>query len=55
MVILLQTDPTVERPEKLKPIFSVEERTELLLSLIYIDEIITYTYEHELYDTIKNG
>jgi len=55
MVILLQTDPTVERPEKLKPIFSVEERTELLLSLIYIDEIITYTYEHELYNTIKNG
>lgn len=55
MVILLQTDPTVERPEKLKPIFSVEERTELLLSLIYIDEIITYTYEDELYETIKNG
>lgn len=55
LVILLQTDPSVERPEKLKPIFTTQERKELLESLIYIDEIITYTYERELYDIIKNG
>ncbi len=55
LVILLQTDPSVERPEKLKPIFSTQERKELLESLVYVDEIITYTFEKELYDIIKNG
>jgi glycerol-3-phosphate cytidylyltransferase len=54
-VVFLQTDPTVERPEKLKPIFSTKERKDLLESIKFIDRVITYTYERELYELIENG
>lgn len=46
--ILLQTDPSIERPEKLKPILSTEERIEQLKANIYIDEVLIYTYEKDL-------
>lgn len=53
VVILLQTDPTIERPEKLKPILSVEERKLILLSLKQIDKIETYTTESDLLELLK--
>jgi len=53
--ILLHSDPTIERPEKLKPILSLEERMEVLYSIKYIDEIQVYNYEKELIEIIKNG
>ena len=53
--ILLHSDPTIERPEKLKPILSIEERLEILDSIKYIDEIQVYTYEKELIEILKNG
>ena len=46
--ILLHSDPTIERPNKLKPILSVDERIEILSSIKYIDDIKVYTYEEEL-------
>lgn len=52
VIILLQTDPTIERPEKLKPVLSVQERTEMLLSLRQIDQILTYTTESDLYELL---
>tara|TARA_B100000530_G_scaffold335217_1_gene286770 strand:- start:267 stop:680 length:414 start_codon:yes stop_codon:yes gene_type:complete len=52
-IILLHTDPSIERPHKLKPILSVEERTELLNSIKYIDGVRTYTFEDELVQLIK--
>jgi len=52
-VLLLQTDPTIERPEKLKPILSVEERKSILLSLKQIDRIETYTTESDLLELLK--
>lgn len=55
LTVLLHTDPTIERPEKLKPILSVEERTEMLLELRSVDEVKTYTLEAELYDLLKEG
>ena len=54
-IILLHSDPTIERPEKLKPILSIEERVEILDSIKYIDEIQVYTYEKELIEILKNG
>ena len=51
--ILLQTDPSIERPEKLAPILSTEERIEQLMSNIYVDEVLVYTYEKELVDLLK--
>ena len=53
--ILLHSDPSVERPNKLKPILTLEERIEILESIKYISEIKTYTYESELYELIKTG
>ena len=52
-IILLHTDPSIERTHKLKPILSVEERTELLNSIKYIDGVRTYTFEDELVQLIK--
>jgi|SRR6056300_533919 glycerol-3-phosphate cytidylyltransferase len=52
-LILLHIDPSVERPEKLKPILSVSERTEMLLALRDIDGVYTYNTESELVDLIK--
>jgi glycerol-3-phosphate cytidylyltransferase len=55
LIMLLHTDPTIERPHKLKPILSVEERKELLRSIRYVDDVFTYTYEAQLYDLLKLG
>ena len=52
-IILLHTDPSIERPEILKPILTQEERTEVLTSINYIDGIAYYTYEKELVELLK--
>ena len=53
--VLLQTDPSIERPEKLKPLLTIEERIEQLESNVHIDEILIYTYEKELIDLIDKN
>ena len=53
--VLLHSDPSIERPEKLKPILTLDERIEVLSSIKYIDDIQTYTYESELYELIIRG
>ena len=53
VIVLLQTDPSIERPTKLKPILSVNDRIKILSSLKQITSIQTYTYESELYELIK--
>ena len=53
--ILLHSDPTIERPNKLKPVLSVEERIEVLSSIKYVDEIQVYTYEKELVKLLQGG
>jgi glycerol-3-phosphate cytidylyltransferase len=55
LVVALQTDPTVERPEKIKPILSWDERMDMLMSLRYVDEVVGYTTEAELRELLKNG
>tara|TARA_B100000497_G_C7298361_1_gene203186 strand:+ start:98 stop:499 length:402 start_codon:yes stop_codon:yes gene_type:complete len=52
-IVLLHSDPSIERPTKLKPILSVEERDEILMSIKYIDNVFIYTYENELLDLLK--
>jgi len=53
--ILLHTDPTIERPNKLKPILSVDERIEILSSIKFIDDIKVYTYEKELIKLLEDN
>lgn len=54
VVVLLHTDPTIERPEKCKPILSVNERIEILSSLRQIDDVATYTLESELHAILSD-
>ena len=53
--VFLHSDPSIERPEKLKPILTLDERIEVLSSIKFIDHIQSYTYENELYELIKKG
>lgn len=52
VIVLLHTDPSIERPHKLKPILSVEERIEMLYAIKYIDRVETYTTEADLISLI---
>jgi glycerol-3-phosphate cytidylyltransferase len=54
VIIGLHDDPTLERPDKIKPILSLEERKNTLLSIRYIDEVITYKTEEDLLNILKN-
>lgn len=55
LVVLLHTDPSIERPHKLKPILSSDERKEMLLELKSVCDVIRYTYEEQLLDLLKVG
>ena len=55
LIVLLHTDPSIERPHKLRPILSSKERKEMLESIKYVDDVIRYTYEEQLYDLLKMG
>jgi len=48
LVIALQSDPTVDRPEKNKPIQTMYERYIQLKGCRYVDEIVPYTTEEEV-------
>lgn len=54
--ILLHDDPTIERPEKCKPILSVSERKEVISALFDFDMVyfLTYNTEDELYFLLKS-
>jgi len=52
-IVALHEDPSLERPEKIKPILSLDERTEILLSFQAIDEVIYYQTEVDLVDVLK--
>lgn len=53
LLLLLHEDPSIERPEKIKPILDLSERNMILSSLKQIDRIITYQTESDLYDILK--
>ena len=55
LIVGLQTDPTIERPEKLKPILSYEERENILRSLRFISNVVKYTTEEDLTNILKTG
>ena len=55
LIVLLHTDPSIERPNKLKPILSVEERKEMLLELKSVCGVHVYTYEAQLLDLLQMG
>ena len=48
----LQTDPTIDRPEKNKPIQTLEEREIQIQSCRYVDYYFIYSTEASLYNSI---
>lgn len=54
LIVALQVDPTVDRPNKNKPIQSFFERWVQLSAVKYVDEIIPYTTESELMTILQN-
>ena len=50
LIVGLQTDPTIDRPDtKNKPIQSLDERRIQLEAVKYVDEVFTYDTEEDLY------
>lgn len=52
LIVGLQTDPTIDRPEKNKPVQSVFERFIQLNACVYVDEVVVYATEKELRDIL---
>jgi glycerol-3-phosphate cytidylyltransferase len=52
LIVGLQTDPTVDRPYKNKPVQTVFERYIQLKACRYVDEVVVYATEKELIDIL---
>ena len=50
--VLLHNDPSLDRPEKIKPLLSVTDRKNTLMALKGIIEVSTYNTEQELLQLI---
>lgn len=50
----LQTDPTLDRPEKNRPVQSVVERYIQLKGCKFVDEIVPYATEQDLEDVLTS-
>jgi glycerol-3-phosphate cytidylyltransferase len=53
LIVALQTDPTIDRPEiKNKPVQTIVERQIQLQAVRYVDEIVVYETEKDLEDLL---
>ena len=53
LIVAVQIDPTLDRPDKNKPVQSLEERVTVLRGIKWVDEIRTYSTEEELYNMLS--
>tara|TARA_A100001011_G_scaffold48660_1_gene46349 strand:- start:3262 stop:3672 length:411 start_codon:yes stop_codon:yes gene_type:complete len=53
LIVGLQVDPSIDRPEKNKPVQTVVERYTQLQAVKYVDEIIPYSTEQDLEDILN--
>lgn len=51
LIVGLHESP--EKNGKLKPILTLQERTDVLKSLLYVDEVYSYTDEDDLYKLLE--
>lgn len=54
LIVGLQSDPTLDRPEKNKPVQTLFERYVQLNACKYVDEIVPYATEKELRDILTS-
>lgn len=55
LIVAIHKDPSIERNYKLKPIHSLSERTEMLLALKYVDDVVYYSTEEEFLNYLRSG
>ena len=53
LIVGVQSDPSIDRPEKNKPVQSHEERIGIVSSLKFVDEVVTYDTEDDLIEVLK--
>ena len=54
LIAALQTDPTLDRPEKNRPTQTVVERYIQLKGCVHVDEIMPYATEQDLEDILRS-
>lgn len=53
LIVAIQTDPTLDRDSKNRPVQSIVERQIQVKACKYVDEIVIYSTESELEDLLK--
>ena len=53
LVVGLQSDPSIDRQEKNKPVQTIVERYIQLSAISYVDEIVVYETEQDLIDILE--
>jgi len=54
LIVGLQSDPTIDRPGKNKPIMSLRERKIMINAIKWVDEIIEYNTENDVKVILKS-
>lgn len=54
LIVAVQKDPTLERPDKLPPVLPIGLRIEILEAIKYVDGIATYSTEKDLLQLLVN-
>ena len=53
LIVGLQTDPTIDRPQKNKPVQTLVERYAQLNAVKFVDEIVPYQTEQDVIDILE--
>lgn len=54
LIVAIQTDPSIDRPEKNKPVQSMFERFTQVQACRYVDQIVVYDTESDLLNILKS-
>lgn len=54
LIVGIQEDPSIDRPEKNKPIQTLDERITQIRACRWVDRFITYTTEESLFNYLKD-
>ena len=52
LIVGVQSDPSIDRPDKNKPIMTYEERIIMVASIKWVDDVVLYDTEAELYNLL---
>lgn len=54
LIIALHVDPSIENPSKMKPVLSVQERTDILMMIKNVAGVVVYKTEAELTEILNS-